>query len=125
MMIQEHTFKLFDIVKNSPSREEVRKVVGKLKSDKRGYGNKIYPSPFLGVLLWNQDTIKEFAGIAPVEEITSWEERELKILYGTHNQIVNLNRLCITQLEKELPDSVFAIDPLPYKKYYHSFANSE
>jgi hypothetical protein len=119
MTIREAAFRLFDKVKNSPNREEIRQVVQKLKSDERGYGNKIYPSPFLGLLLWNQDYIKKFEGKSPIESLDLWDERELKILFGVHNQLVNFNRLSANPLEAELPHSVFAVDPLPYKRYYH------
>lgn len=116
-MILEQALKLFETVRKSPNREKVREVVNRLKPETRGIGNKIYPAPVLGMLLGEQDKFKAFFGISPNEEFSSWDEADRRFLYGIHNQIVKLNRLCTNPLE-EIPDALFAVKPLPYKYYY-------
>ena len=115
MSIKADAHKFYKKIWDSPNREEIKTVVGKLKSSTRGYGNKIYPAPILGLLLYNQRRLKEFAGRAAVEELASWSEQDLKILFGTHNQVRRLNQQCLAPLMAALPESINAVNP--YKEY--------
>jgi hypothetical protein len=115
MTILEATYRLCNKIWESPDREEIMKVVSKLTSSSRGYGNKIYPIPVLGLLLWPQEGVKEFTGRAPWEELASWTDRERNLLFGIHSEILNLNELCLKPLKSELPDCSLAVNP--YQPY--------
>ncbi len=115
MSIKDDAYKFCRRIWNSPNREEIHNVVEKLKSSTRGFGNKVYPAPILGLLLYNQEAIKRYEGKSPVEELTSWSKRELKILFGVHNQIRLFNEQCLAPLLAELPEAINAINP--YKEY--------
>jgi len=103
---------------NSPNREEIYEVVKKLKSSTRGHGNKVYPAPILGLLLYDQQALKRFHGKSIVEELESWSERELQILFGVHTQIRRFNEQCLAPLVAELPQAINAVNP--YKEYQHT-----
>jgi hypothetical protein len=115
MSIKEAAHNFHKKIWDSPNREEIRTVVGKLKSSTRGLGNKIYPTPMLGLLLYNQQGMKRILGRSAVEELTSWSERELKVLHGIHNQVLQFNVACLAPLVSGLPEAVTAINP--YKEY--------
>src|SRR5205085_5502459 len=115
MNIKDVAFSFYRKIWNSPHRHEVRNVAAKLKSSSRGYGEKLYPSPILGLLLYNQQALKEFAGKTPCEELVDWTERERKILFGAHKQVLRFNRECLAPLAAELPDSLVPVNP--YKNY--------
>jgi len=111
MSIQEDAHKFYKKLLSSPNREEIQSVVGKLKSSTRGYGNKVYPSPILGLLLYDQQRLKRFAGRTALDELGNWSERELKILFGVHNQIRRFNQQCLSPLMAMLPASTNAVNP--------------
>jgi hypothetical protein len=115
MSIQDDAHKFYKRIWDSPNREEIQTVVEKLKSSKRGYGNKVSPAPMLGLLLYNQQQLKRLAGRTAVEELASWSERELKILFGVHNQVRHFNQQCLAPLMAALPESINAVNP--YKEY--------
>jgi hypothetical protein len=115
MTIKDDAYRFYKKIWDSPNREEIYRVVVKLKSSTRGHGNKIYPAPMLGLLLYNQQALKSFHGKSAVEELEAWDERELKILFGVHNQVRRLNELCIAPLVAELPQVINAVNP--YKAY--------
>lgn len=123
MSIQGDAFKLSRKVSLSHQRARVRDVVSKLSSSTRGYGNKMIPTPMLGLLLYNQEKIKEFAGIAPIEELAFWSEEEKRILYGVHQQLLELNRLCLGPLDNKLPACSVGVNP--YRAYPHVNDSSE
>lgn len=118
MSIKDNAYNFYKKIWNSPNREEIHNVIGKLKSSSRGHGNKIYPAPMLGLLLYNQQALKRFEGMSPVEELASWKERELKILFGVHNQVLHFNEQCLSPLASVLPQAINAVNP--YKEYPHS-----
>lgn len=99
---------------DTPSLEEIKAVVSKLKPT----NSKIHPAPVLGLLLYDQKKVERYLGRMPFKELSSWEERELKLLFGVHNQIRQLNRLCLAPLEAALPEAINAINP--YKEYQQS-----
>ena len=115
MSIKDQAYKFCKKVWDSPHRAEVWGVVAKLKSSTRGFGNKVYPSPILGLLLYNQQAIKDYNGKAPYEELVDWSERERKILFGAHKQMLQLNHRCLAPLAAELPECLTAVNP--YKEY--------
>jgi hypothetical protein len=111
MTIKDVAFEFFRKIFDSPSVDEIKAVVNKLKSP----SNKIYPTPVLGLLLYNQHKVKRYVGRTPTNELSSWEECDLKLLFGVHNQIRQFNRLCLAPLEAGLPEAINAINP--YKEY--------
>lgn len=111
MSIKDVAFTFYKKIMDSPNVEEIQTVVSKLKA----LNNKIHPAPVLGLLLYDQKKVKHYAGRNPVNELSSWEERDLKLLFGVHNQIRQFNRLCLAPLEVELPGAINAINP--YKEY--------
>jgi hypothetical protein len=115
MSIKDSAFKFHQTIWNSPNREEVRKVVAKLKSSTRGYGNKVSPAPILGLLLYDQNRLKKFAGIAPSEELLSWPDQDLKVLFGVHEQIRMFNERCLKPLSLRMSEAIEGINP--YKRY--------
>src|ERR1051325_8205378 len=98
MSIQDDAQNFYKKIWASSNREEVQAVVGRLKASTRGHGNKIYPAPVLGLLLYNQKALKKFDGRSVAEELASWDERELKILFGVHKQLRRFNELCLSPL---------------------------
>jgi len=123
MTIKDDAFRLFTKISGCRDREEIKSVVGKLKSSTRGYGSKIYPSPILGLLLWQQESIKEFSGKAPVEELLLWGERERNMLFALHREVLRLNDLCLSPLKSELPGHVATINP--YSEYDNAESSDE
>lgn len=117
MTIQEEAYRLYDKVRSSPSRGDVKEVVRKLKPGTFGYGNKIYPSPLLGLLFYDQDKVRFKEG-TPAEVVGSWGERERQILFGVHDEVIRLNRLCLSPLAVELPQCAAAANP--YREYPHA-----
>src|SRR5882672_5506914 len=87
-------------------REQVRALVSKLKSGARGYGEKIYPVPVLGLLLFEQDVLRKIDGKAPIDELSSWSPRDLEILFGFHEQIRLFNERCLQPLKAKLPHCI-------------------
>lgn len=115
MDIEDAANKFYKKIWDSPNREEIKTVVGKLNSSSRGYGNKIIPTPMLGLLLYNQEQLKKAVGRSAIEELEAWSERELKILFGVHNQVRRLNQQCLAPLKGELTAAINAVNP--YKEY--------
>src|SRR5690349_9612002 len=115
MSIRETAHKFQKKIWDSSNREEVKNVVTKLKSSTRGLGNKIFPAPMLGLLLYNQQGVKRYFGKSAVEELSSWSKRDLAILFGVHNQVRRFNEACLEPLIAELPEAVTAVNP--YKDY--------
>lgn len=95
--------------------KKVWAVVAKLKSSSRGHGEKIYPAPILGLLLHDQEILRKFDGSAPLDELSSWSQRELSILFGVHDQLRLFNERCLAPLQAELPQCIDAANP--YKQY--------
>ncbi|MDQ3802728.1 MAG: hypothetical protein M3416_02595 [Acidobacteriota bacterium] len=114
MTIREDAYGLYDKVWNSPSRGGVQEVVGRMKPSTFGYGNKIYPSPFLGLLLYDQNRVRFKEG-TPAEVVGSWPERERQILFGVHDEVIRLNELCLAPLAAELLHLAAAANP--YREY--------
>jgi hypothetical protein len=114
MSIKDSVFTFYKKIWDSPSLEEIKAVVNKLKP----LNSKIHPAPVLGLLLYDQKKVERYMGRTPTKELSSWEERELKLLFGVHNQIRQLNRLCLAPLEAALPEAINAINP--YKEYPQS-----
>lgn len=117
MSIKDDAFNLFNKVWNSPNREEIKAVVNKLKPGTFGIGYIMYPAPVLGLLLYSRRHVKAHINKDFVSELSSWGERELKILFGVHNQILHLNEQCLSPLVSELPEAIGAVNP--YKEYPH------
>lgn len=111
MSIKDVAFTFYRKILDSPNVEEIKGVVSKLKP----LNNKINPAPVLGLLLYDQKKVERYVGRKPIDELSSWNERDLKILFGVHNQIRQFNRLCLTPLEAALPEALNAINP--YKEY--------
>lgn len=118
MSIQDDAYNFYRKIWDSPNREEIQTVVRKLSSSTRGYGNKVYPAPMLGLLLYDQRKLKAFQGRSAVEELESWSERELQILFGVHNQMRRFNEQCLAPFVAELPQAINALNP--YKEYQHT-----
>ncbi len=97
------------------NREQLRSLVAKLKSGARGYGEKIYPVPVLGLLLYDQDVLRKLEGRAPIDELSSWSSPDLQTLFGLHEQIRLFNERCLQPLKAQLPQCINAANP--YKKY--------
>src|SRR2546423_4794536 len=123
MSIEDDAYKFYQKICMSPNREEIRTVVEKLKSSKRGYGNKDIPAPILGLLLYDQEKMKRYVGRSALEELESWSERELKLLFGAHDQVRRLNQQCLTPLSSVLPQAIEAVNP--YKQYPLTVAEEE
>ena len=117
MAIQEEAYRLYDKVWSSPSRADVHEVVRRMSPSTFGYGNKIYPSPFLGLLLYDQSRVRFKEG-TPAEVVGTWGERERQILFGVHDEVLRLNRLCLSPLAAELPHCAEAANP--YREYPHA-----
>jgi hypothetical protein len=115
MSLKTAAFNLFKKVWKSPNRDEVRAVLKRVKPGTFGVGNKLYPAPVLGLLLYNQHRVKAFLNRDFVSELSSWNERDLKILFGVHNQIRRLNEQCLAPLAGELPEAINGINP--YKEF--------
>lgn len=118
MSIKDEAYKFHKKIWNSPNREEIEKVISKLKSSVRGLGNKIYPTPMLGLLIYDQQRLKKLANIDISKELASWSEREIKILFSVHNQVRHFNEQCLGPLAAKLPQAINAINP--YKEYLSS-----
>jgi hypothetical protein len=111
MSIKDAAFDLYRKIWDNPSREEIESIIKKLKP----LNNKMHPAPVLGLLLYDQKKVERVLGRIPIKELSSWEERELKLLFGVHNQIQHFNRRCLAPLEATLPRAVKATNP--YKEY--------
>jgi hypothetical protein len=118
MSIKDAAYTFHKKIWDSSNREEIKNVVGKLKSSTRGLGNKVSPAPMLGLLLYNQQGLKRLLGRSAVDELSSWSERELQILFGIHNQVRRFNEECLTPLSSDLPQAIKAVNP--YKEYPHA-----
>jgi hypothetical protein len=103
---------------DSPNLEEIKAVVKKVKAT----SNKIHPNPVLGLLLYDQKKVKRYTGRDLGNELTSWKDRDINLLFGVHNQIRQFNRLCLAPLEAALPEAINAINP--YKEYRQSISTS-
>src|SRR3989442_15817558 len=123
MSIKDDAFEFHRVIWEFPNREEIRAVVAKLKSSARGHGEKIYPVPILGLLLYDQDRLRKFDGKAPIDELSSWSPRELQILFGVHEHIRLFNERCLAPLIAELPQYIDAANP--YKRYPATTRESE
>lgn len=117
MSIKDDAFNLFNKVWNSPNREEIQAVVNKLKPRTFGADYITYPAPILGLLLYNRQRVKAYLNKDFVSELSTWSERDLKILFGVHNQIRRLNEQCLAPLASELPEAINGVNP--YKEYPH------
>lgn len=118
MSIKDEAFNLFNKVWGSSNREEVTAVLKKVKPSTFGVNYITYPAPVLGLLLYNRQRVKAHLNKDFVSELSTWSERDLKILFGVHNQIRHLNDQCLTPLVSELPEAIDAINP--YKEYPHT-----
>ncbi len=121
MSIKSAAEKLYKAIWNSPDRERIKSVVSKLKSSARGYGNKVYPTPILGLLLYDQQKLKRFAGRSAVEELSSWSAEDLTLLFGVHNQIRRFNEQCLAP-NGHLPQAINAVNP--YREYRQTIATN-
>jgi hypothetical protein len=115
MSIKDDALKFHRSIWDFPNREEIKAVVAKLKSGTRGYGERIYPVPILGLLLYSQELLRKVEGSAPVDQLSSWPTSELKILFGVHDQMRLFNEQCLAPLMTELPQCMDAANP--YKRY--------
>lgn len=115
MSIKGAAEKFYKAIWSSPDRERIKSVVLKLKSSARGYGNKVYPAPILGLLLYDQQKLKRFAGRSAIEELGSWPAEDLSVLFGVHNQIRRFNELCLAPLKGQLTQAIDAVNP--YREY--------
>jgi hypothetical protein len=115
MSIQDDAFEFYRSIWKSPNRDEIKAVVAKLKSSARGYPEKTYPVPILGLLLYDQTVLRKLEGSAPIDQLSSWSTRELKVLFGVHEQMRLFNERCLAPLITELPQCIDAANP--YKKY--------
>lgn len=115
MSIKDDALEFHRSIWEFPNREEIKSVVLKLKSGARGYGEMIYPVPILGLLAYNQELIRKVEGSAPVDQLSSWSSRELKVLFGIHEQMRLFNERCLAPLNAKLPQCIDAANP--YKKY--------
>lgn len=98
-------------IRQNPHIEQIKSIVLKLKSSSRGLGNKIYPSPFIGMLLLDQEKIKAFFKKSPIEEFNEWEETDKKLLFDIHKQMYLFNEMCIEPLKKEFPHTSYSVNP--------------
>lgn len=117
MSIKDDAFNLFNKVWNSPNRDEIRDIMRKLKPRTFGVDYIMYPAPVLGLLLYNRQRVKAYLNKDFVSELSTWDERELQILFGVHNQIRRLNEQCLAPLASELPEAIEGVNP--YKEYPH------
>jgi hypothetical protein len=122
MTIQEEAYRLYDKVWSSPSRADVHEVIRRMNPSTFGYGNKIYPAPFLGLLLYDQNLVRFKEG-TPAEVVGLWGERDRQLLFGAHDEVIRLNRLCLSPLAAELPHCAVAANP--YRKYPNAALSAE
>lgn len=115
MTIRTEAYKFYKKIWDSSNREEIKRVVTKLKSSARGFGNKVYPAPMLGLLFYDQQKLKRFAGRSALEELATFSEQDLKVLFGVHNQVRRFNDQCLSPLIAELPQTINAVNP--YRDY--------
>src|SRR2546422_8774770 len=101
MSIKDDALEFHRSIWRFPNREEIKALVAKLKSSARGHGEKIYPVPILGLLLYDQEMLRKFDGSAPLDELSSWSSRELQVLFGIHEQIRRFNERCLAPLAAE------------------------
>jgi hypothetical protein len=123
MTIRSEAEKLYKKVWDSPGRERIKEVITKLKSSARGYGNKVYPAPMLGLLLYDQQKLKRLAGRSAVEELSSWPDEDLAVLFGIHNQIRRFNEQCLSPLIEHLPQAINSVNP--YREYPQTVTTNE
>jgi hypothetical protein len=114
MSIKDQAINLYRKIWKSPNREEVQAVANKVKPGTFGVGNKGYPAPILGLLLYEQRRVQALLNKDFWSELESWPERDREILFGVHEQIRLLNEQCLAPLASELPQGMEAINP--YKK---------
>jgi hypothetical protein len=114
MSIKDVALTLSRKISDSLRLEEIKAVVNKLKPT----NNKIHPAPVLGLLLYDQKKVERYMRRTPIKELSSWEQGDLKLLFGVHNQIRQFNRRCLAPLEATLPEAINAINP--YKEYQQS-----
>jgi hypothetical protein len=79
--------------------------------------DKIRRSPFLGLLLYDQNLMRFKEG-TPREVVNTWGERERQIFFGVHDEVFRLNQICMAPLSAELPHCADAANP--YKEYSHT-----
>ncbi|MFM9903517.1 MAG: hypothetical protein ACKVQJ_02970 [Pyrinomonadaceae bacterium] len=118
MNLEAHTIEFCRVITKGPNRDEVLRVVQKMQSSARGLGNKVYPTPILGLLLYNQEGVRRLIGKSAVEELEDWEQQDLNILFSVHQQVLEFNTRCLTPLFNILPEAVPATNP--YKEYLSS-----
>jgi hypothetical protein len=119
MSILDDAYRFYEKIWNSPNREEIRGVVDKLQTSRRGLGNKIHPTPILGLLVYEQQGFF-LDGINPVLELNLFNVRELKILFGVHKQLLRFNQQCLSPLAAELPETLGAVNSYTDYPYFIS-----
>jgi hypothetical protein len=75
------------------------------------------------MLLFNRKHVKAHLNKDFVSELSSWGDRELKILFGVHNQIRRLNEQCLAPFASELPEVIDVLNP--YKEYPHEVSTED
>lgn len=123
MTIRSEAERFYKKIWSSPDRERIKGVIAKLKSSARGYGNKVYPAPMLGLLLYDQQKLKRLAGRSAVEELSFWSDEDLGVLFGAHNQIRRLNEQYLSPLIEHLPEAITAVNP--YREYPKTVSTNE
>jgi len=114
MSLRDVAFTFYRKIWDSPSLEDIKGVVTKLKAT----SNKIHPNPILGLLLYDPKKVERYTRRDITKELSSWGERDLKLLFGVHNQIRQFNRLSLAPLKAAVPEAINAINP--YKEYRQS-----
>jgi hypothetical protein len=118
MSLLEKSEQIFSIIRNNSVVDEIEKLIRQFKSSDYGIGNKIYPTPLLGLLLLDpQKTEGQMTSHSKnlisslAENFLSLESSKRQILIDICNQIFHLNELCIEPLKKALPHYTYSLNP--------------
>lgn len=132
MSLLEKSQSLFNVIREQPLLNEIRKQVLRFKPSEHGIGDNMYPMFLLGLLLQDPQKIdKSFSKLVSslMEEFLSWDEEKRGVLLGVTNQVFQLNELCIAPLTKKFPHYTYVLNPYSWFpdviEYYKLNTNDE
>jgi hypothetical protein len=114
MSIRDAAYALCKEVGRAPSKKLIGETIQSLGSGNLKYWGHNQFAQFLGYLIVDQERDKFKTGAYP-EHIYPLNDEQRQILASAHNQIVELNRQCVSPLVGALPKCAKAVDP--YGKY--------
>jgi hypothetical protein len=122
MSIQKLTYGLCKTVLKSSNREAIKKLILAISFSndcvvfRQTLRSISYPKlQFLGYLLVNQNETEE--NINLTQSLAILENDQIRLLASCHQQLVNLNKSCISKIVEKFPQAELALSPFNVHKY--------